>query len=244
MRERVEHHKATKDAHKAGEEQRIENLRQLNNEKRWANKEAIARNRNSVVQAAMNDREKLKGFLQSNYSSFYNEKMAEQNEKMRRANEAYNQKHQVIARNNNNRKGNYQMTSIQHQHMAHQNVQAKQEREKSIERLEAMEQQMVSNLQNTLQRKNDAVKELKSKSRSLKKVFEPRNAYKYVVKSNEGSDPAMRTMSNFGSPSQQSIQGTYKQRSGSVVPPQRASPASGQALSPNSPKFVKKSNEV
>lgn len=100
---------------------------------------------------------------------------------------------------------------------------------------------MVSNLQNTLARKNDAVKELKSKSRSLKKVFEPRNAYKYVVKSHEGSDPHMRTMSNFGSPSHATIQGTYHNRSGSVVPPGR-SPASGHQPV-MSQKFVKKSTE-
>ena len=49
VRERVEHHKATKDAHKAGEADRLEQLKQMNNEKRFATKEAIARNRNSVV---------------------------------------------------------------------------------------------------------------------------------------------------------------------------------------------------
>ena len=38
---------------------------------------------------------------------------------------------------------------------------------------------MVKDLQNTLQKKNDAVNLLHSKSKSLKKFMQPRMAYKY-----------------------------------------------------------------
>lgn len=43
---------------------------------------------------------------------------------------------------------------------------------------------MVSNLQHTLQRKQDAIKTLASKSMTLKKAIEPRGAYKYKPREN------------------------------------------------------------
>lgn len=42
-----------------------------------------------------------------------------------------------------------------------------------------MEQRLVGNLQNTLLSKNAAINELSKKNRALKKVMQPRQAYKY-----------------------------------------------------------------
>ena len=41
---------------------------------------------------------------------------------------------------------------------------------------------MVNNLQQTLQRKQDAIQNLASKSKTLSKAIEPRGAYKYKPK--------------------------------------------------------------
>lgn len=48
-----------------------------------------------------------------------------------------------------------------------------------IKQLEEIEHRLVGNLQNTLLSKNAAINELNQKSRSLKKVMQPRMAYKY-----------------------------------------------------------------
>lgn len=51
-----------------------------------------------------------------------------------------------------------------------------------IKELEAIEQRMVSDLQRTLKLKNEAINQLNEKSAGLKKVMQPRQAYKYVQK--------------------------------------------------------------
>ncbi len=134
---------------------------------------------------ASQDRDAIKEMLRKNYNSFYHEKLAEQQVKQARASELYNEKHAVIARNKRNRDVDYQLTAQQHAKLAQRNALAKREREEKIRSLEEIEQQMVSNLQNTLARKNDAIKTLKDKSRSLQKAVEPRMAYKYAPKENE-----------------------------------------------------------
>ena len=47
---------------------------------------------------------------------------------------------------------------------------------------------MVQDLQNTLQKKNTAVNELANKSKGLKKVMQPRMAYKYAPRENSTTD--------------------------------------------------------
>ena len=54
--------------------------------------------------------------------------------------------------------------------------------------MEEIEQRMVQDLQNTLQKKNTAVNELASKSKGLKKVMQPRMAYKYAPRENSTTD--------------------------------------------------------
>mmetsp|Transcript_11290 Transcript_11290/g.15202 ORF Transcript_11290/g.15202 Transcript_11290/m.15202 type:complete len:116 (+) Transcript_11290:875-1222(+) len=49
-----------------------------------------------------------------------------------------------------------------------------------IKHLEEIEQRMVQDLQKTLQQKNDAINGLANKSKGLKKVMQPRMAYKYA----------------------------------------------------------------
>lgn len=47
---------------------------------------------------------------------------------------------------------------------------------------------MVSDLQKTLQQKNEAINNLTSKSKGLKKVMQPRMAYKYAPRENSTSE--------------------------------------------------------
>ena len=57
-----------------------------------------------------------------------------------------------------------------------------------IKQLEEIEQRMVEDLQKTLQKKNNMVNELASKSKGLKKVMLPRQAYKYAPRESSTSD--------------------------------------------------------
>ena len=115
--------------------------------------------------------------------------------------------------------------------------------------MEAIEQQMVGNLQHTMARKNDAYKTLQDKSKSLKKSMEPRKAYKYATKdmSQQGSDPAMRTMQAFRSPSQSSMNNLnnlnspkFVGRSKSIAP---TGPASGNINNQTPLKPLKQESE-
>ena len=60
--------------------------------------------------------------------------------------------------------------------------------EQRIRQLEEIEQRMVSDLQRTLQKKNAAINELQEKSKGLKKVMQPRKAYKYAPRSNSNEN--------------------------------------------------------
>ena len=60
--------------------------------------------------------------------------------------------------------------------------------EQRIRQLEEIEQRMVQDLQNTLQQKNNAITELAGKSKGLKKVLQPRMAYKYAPRENSTSE--------------------------------------------------------
>lgn len=60
--------------------------------------------------------------------------------------------------------------------------------EMRIKHLEEIEQRMVQDLQKTLQQKNEAINNLTSKSKGLKKVMQPRMAYKYAPRENSTSE--------------------------------------------------------
>jgi hypothetical protein len=87
--------------------------------------------------------------------------------------------------------------------------------------------QMVNNLQLTLQRKQDAVKNLRSKSKSLQKTLEPRGAYKFKI--NRGSDfdpssPSMKSLSPLKSINSGDLTSAvkFKQNRGRSIAPQPA----------------------
>ena len=75
-------------------------------------------------------------------------------------------------------KYNQNVTS-EHISKAEENARLREANEMRIKHLEEVEQRMVQDLQNTLQKKNEAVQELHSKSKGLKNVMQPRMAYKY-----------------------------------------------------------------
>lgn len=57
---------------------------------------------------------------------------------------------------------------------------------------------MVSDLQRTLMTKNAAMNELAEKSKSLKKVMQPRLAYKYAPKAGDGGNASSNITSQYG----------------------------------------------
>ena len=60
--------------------------------------------------------------------------------------------------------------------------------EMRIKQLEVIEQRMVNDLQNTLQMKNNMMNQLAAKSKGLKKVMQPRQAYKYAPRDQSSGD--------------------------------------------------------
>jgi len=78
----------------------------------------------------------------------------------------------------------YANTSNYHKSIAADKIRAKEIREEKIRQLEAIEQQLVGNLQSTLASKQQAISNLKSKSKMVAKALEPRNAYRYSPKEN------------------------------------------------------------
>ena len=81
---------------------------------------------------------------------------------------------------------------------AEEHTRMKEANEQRIRQLEEIEQRMVNDLQNTLQMKNQAINELASKSKGLKKVMQPRMAYKYAPRENSSSDLiAMQAQSSY-----------------------------------------------
>lgn len=74
--------------------------------------------------------------------------------------------------------------------------------EQRIRHLEEIEQRLVGNLQSTLMSKNLAINELNQKSRSLKKVMQPRMAYKYKtgrINSNSATKTDFMNLNNLNS---------------------------------------------
>ena len=78
----------------------------------------------------------------------------------------------------------YANTSNYHKSIAAEKIRAKEQREEKIRQLEVIEQQLVGNLQTTMARKDQAVQNLKSKSKMVAKALEPRNAYRYKINEN------------------------------------------------------------
>jgi len=78
--------------------------------------------------------------------------------------------------------------SNEHQERAAELARMREANEARIKQLEEIEARMVADLQHTLQMKNNAMNELASKSKGLKKVMQPRMAYKYAPRENSSSE--------------------------------------------------------
>jgi len=110
------------------------------------------------------------------------------------AHDAYQQRRQK-RENENTRREQYNLSvSNAHQQAAIENARWKQVNEQRIKQLEEVEQRMVADLQRTLMTKNQAMNELANKSKSLKKVMQPRMAYKYSPRQ---SDPNQASQGGF-----------------------------------------------
>ena len=108
-----------------------------------------------------------------------------------------------------------------------------------IKQLEELEQRMVQDLQKTLQQKNQVMNQLAAKSKGLKKVMQPRMAYKYAPRENSTTDlinlQAQSTyafsgqrLSSGGRPfGQTEAINIYNKRSKSIFQGPAAAPSSG-----------------
>jgi hypothetical protein len=79
---------------------------------------------------------------------------------------------------------------------------------------------MVNNLQQTLQRKQDAIQNLAKKSKTLSKAVEPRGAYKYKQKTMSTSSPSRADVNHMKSITSRGefSRSHFNNRSKSVIP--------------------------
>lgn len=129
------------------------------------------------------------------------------------------------------------------QQRAQEHQRVKESNQNRIKQLEEIEQRMVTDLQRTLQMKNQAINELQNKSKSLKKVMQPRMAYKYAPKEASMTDlinanaqshyqfNGRRSSGKFGS--KDDVMSMYGRRAKSIVTNQdghTAAPPSGNEV--------------
>ena len=98
----------------------------------------------------------------------------------------YKHKHEVWANEKANRDYRNAETTWHNQNQKNEHQALKEANEKRIQELGEFEKNMIEKLQKTMATKDNALKELGKKSPALKKVQNPRQAYKY--KSPERAD--------------------------------------------------------
>ena len=123
--------------------------------------------------------------MKSSYEGFFAEKMANQAKIDQKTREAVNRQHAVWQMQKEERQNNYARTTSNNVGEANSNIKLREQCEGHIKRLEEVEQRMLSQMQNTLQRKAQAIKTLEDKSRALKNTLEPRNAYTKAGETNQ-----------------------------------------------------------
>ena len=136
---------------------------------------------------------------------------------------------QQARQNSEIRRNNYNHSvTNDHNKMAVEAARVRELNEMRIKQLEEIEQQMVQDLQRTLQTKNQVMNNLASKSKGLKKVMQPRLAYKYAPRENSTTDLinmqaqsqyafSGRKQSNPGQLGQQEAVNIYNRRAKSIA---------------------------
>ena len=140
-----------------------------------------------------------------------------------------NQRKQRKANSEFRRENYNSAVSNDHFRQADEHARVREANEARIKQLEEIEQRMVNDLQNTLQRKNAAMNKLAEKSKGLKKVMQPRMAYKYAPRDTSSSNlmqmKAQSSYAVFNSGAQGAS--IHKRRTLSISSGANGSPAAG-----------------
>lgn len=123
-------------------------------------------------------RNNLNDFLHSNYNMFKNEKESDHFKKLQNASDMYSQRQEQNRQARQNRHENYQSTTHNNVEQQQQHEAEKAATEAAIKRLEEKEMEMLNKMQTTMAQKQQAIDQLKSKSKALQKNMEPRKAYR------------------------------------------------------------------
>lgn len=242
--------------HKQNQMENEMRQRELNNARREANKQSIASHKNTVLSNNAESRNHLKQVTNKLLSDKAQMKFEHLTE--RQAARDFSLSKKIDAGNNSrfNRQAYNESVTQAHIQRADEAARLREANEMRIKHLEEIEQRMVQDLQRTLQQKNNAISDLANKSKGLKKVMQPRMAYKYAPRENSTSE-----LLNMAATSQYAFSGRkgsnvandsavnlYNRRAQSInngqVP--GAAPSSGQGIMLNdtSDKNFKQSNEV
>ena len=161
--------------------------RQLNQERRDATRAAIASQKNQVLGNNQASRQYLKSVTQQLQSEKDQQRFDHQNERQAARDLSLSMKIQAGNNQKMNRQNYHEQILQANTNTAEEHIRLREANEARIKQLEEIENRMVQDLQNTLQQKNAAVNELHSKSKGLKKVMQPRMAYKYAPRENSTS---------------------------------------------------------
>ena len=146
----------------------------MNLAKKAHNKQNIDSHKNSIMLANATSREFLKQQKSNIATAKFEAAYKDAQEKQYNALSAY-QVRKANKQNENYRREQYNLSVAQaHQQQAIEHARFKDMNESRIKQLEEIEQRMVQDLQRTLMTKNQAMNELAQKSKSLKKVMQPR----------------------------------------------------------------------
>jgi hypothetical protein len=167
---------------------REEEQRRMNYERRNENRQNINSHMNKVMLDNATTRQQLKEQTLKIREDIA--RAREDNQNMKNFNNTMNYTKAKEAKHlEQRRKAEYdQVVTESHNVRASELVMDKERHEQKIKQLEEIEQRMVQDLQRTLQRKNQAIDNLQEKSKGLKKVMQPRKAYKYGPPRGTSSD--------------------------------------------------------
>merc|ERR1712127_1025454 len=99
----------------------------------------------------------------SNYDNFFREKLADQQSKAQSSSDAYNARQEMMRQKRQNQANDFANTTNENIFQARMNEQEKMRTESHIKKLEEEEMRMLSTMQATMSKKQEALKKLASK---------------------------------------------------------------------------------
>lgn len=165
--------------HKQGVDEAVERQREINNQRRLRNKSLIETHKQHIMLTNITSRDNLKELIKKGMQEKFKNAYVDQQLKNHGAGRHYTVRKEAQKKMRFDREVYNVSVAKAHQARAVEISKQRELNELRIKQLEEIEQRLVGNLQSTLLTKNAAINELNQKSRSLKKVMQPRMAYKY-----------------------------------------------------------------